>query len=97
MTDYSDLPDPARHHITAAARRLDELARQAQEVEDHKTRARASFPPELAESLCDLLDLGGALIQDAVHTRRAQLARVADLARAEQREQSQGRDDSVDQ
>lgn len=95
--DYSDLSDPAKHYVTAQAQRLDEFARHAQQVAEHKAKARASLPPEIAEPLCDLLDKGGALLQDAVHNGRAQLAHVADLARAEQREQAGKRDDSGDQ
>lgn len=83
-SDFADLSEPARGHLSTAARELDKLAGIVGQIPDLKAQAREALPGTIADSLCDLLDHSGAVLQDNVHTGRAGLATVANMARAEQ-------------
>jgi hypothetical protein len=52
--DYSDFPDPARTHLTAAAGRLEALADPAASTPPLKTQTRPTLPTEPADHLCRL-------------------------------------------
>lgn len=88
MADYDDIPEPARRHLTAYSQQLDALAGLPTELVQLKKRIAGELPSaSLAAELSKFLDAAGGYVQDTVHSSRARLAEVADMARQEQQQQ----------